>query len=49
MVFLGISISMLTGTIDGLMSYSSGGNQAAGAGAVILIVMQVKKKNYRTI
>ncbi|GAN03246.1 osmosensor protein [Mucor ambiguus] len=40
LVFLGISISMLTGTIDGLIHYTSGGNQAAGAGAVILIVMQ---------
>lgn len=39
---------MLTGTIDGLMSYTSGGNQAAGAGAVILIVMQVKKKKKKT-
>ncbi|KAL7309190.1 Transmembrane osmosensor [Mucor circinelloides] len=40
LVFLGISISMLTGTIDGLIHYTSGGNQAAGAGAVMLIVMQ---------
>lgn len=32
---------MLTGTIDGLIHYTSGGNQAAGAGAVMLIVMQV--------
>ncbi|CAO3634141.1 unnamed protein product [Mucor fragilis] len=31
---------MLTGAIDGLIHYTSGGNQAAGAGAVILIVMQ---------
>ncbi|KAL7309191.1 Transmembrane osmosensor, variant 2 [Mucor circinelloides] len=31
---------MLTGTIDGLIHYTSGGNQAAGAGAVMLIVMQ---------
>ncbi|KAI8647581.1 hypothetical protein BD408DRAFT_439038 [Parasitella parasitica] len=40
LAFLGISISLLTTTINGLMGYDSAGNQAAGAGAVILIVMQ---------
>ncbi|CEP14411.1 hypothetical protein [Parasitella parasitica] len=40
LAFLGISISLLTTTISGLMGYDSAGNQAAGAGAVILIVMQ---------
>ncbi|KAI8095141.1 hypothetical protein BDF21DRAFT_405275 [Thamnidium elegans] len=39
-LLLGISISMLTGSIDGLMAWHTGGAQAAGAGAVILIVMQ---------
>lgn len=40
LIFLGVSISLLTSTINGLMGENSGGNQAAGAGAVILIVMQ---------
>lgn len=38
-----MSIALLTGAIDGLMHYNTGGAQAAGAGAVILIVMQVIK------
>lgn len=33
---------MLTGNINGLMNWYTGGAQAAGAGAVMLIVMQVK-------
>ncbi|KAI8077985.1 uncharacterized protein B0P05DRAFT_459414, partial [Gilbertella persicaria] len=40
LIFLGVSISLLTTTINGLLSYSTGGSQASGAGAVILIVMQ---------
>ncbi|CAO3618072.1 unnamed protein product [Mucor hiemalis] len=40
LIFLGVSIALLTGAIDGLMHYNTGGAQAAGAGAVILIVMQ---------
>ncbi|KAI7891176.1 uncharacterized protein EV154DRAFT_508914 [Mucor mucedo] len=40
LVFLAVSIAMLTGNIDGLMHQYTGGAQAAGAGAVILIVMQ---------
>ncbi|GAA5804395.1 hypothetical protein HPULCUR_009884 [Helicostylum pulchrum] len=39
-LLLGISISMLTSNIDRLMVWHTGGAQAAGAGAVILIVMQ---------
>jgi hypothetical protein len=38
---LGIGISMLTSSIDGLIYSGSAGPQAAGAGAVILIIMQV--------
>jgi hypothetical protein len=52
LIFLGISISLLTSTINGLMADNTGAYQAAGAGAVILIVMQVKnkkKKVYLTI
>lgn len=41
-MFLAVSIAMLTGNIDGLMHQYTGGAQAAGAGAVILIVMQVQ-------
>lgn len=40
LIFLGVSIALLTGAIDGLMRYNTGGAQAAGAGAVIMIVMQ---------
>ncbi|KAI9481374.1 MAG: hypothetical protein EXX96DRAFT_566459 [Benjaminiella poitrasii] len=39
-VFLGVSIALLTSTIDGLLSYKSNGNQTAGAGAIILVIMQ---------
>lgn len=35
---------MLTSNIDGLMSRYTGGALAAGAGAIILIVMQVTKE-----
>ncbi|KAI8369767.1 hypothetical protein BD560DRAFT_330016 [Blakeslea trispora] len=40
LIFLGISVSLLTTTINGLLTYSSNGSQASGAGAVIMIVMQ---------
>lgn len=44
---------MLTSNIDGLMSRYTGGALAAGAGAIILIVMQVtkeiKKKNKQNL
>ncbi|KAI8976485.1 hypothetical protein BDB01DRAFT_853127 [Pilobolus umbonatus] len=37
---LGISISLLTTHVNGLINQNGGGHQVAGAGAVILIVMQ---------
>lgn len=40
LTFLGVSIAMLTLHVDGFMAYSDGGSQVAGAGAVIMIVMQ---------
>ncbi|KAI8380521.1 hypothetical protein EDC96DRAFT_472810 [Choanephora cucurbitarum] len=40
LIFLGVSLSLLTTTINGLLTYSSNGSQASGAGAVIMIVMQ---------
>ncbi|KAI8990782.1 hypothetical protein BDF20DRAFT_787605, partial [Mycotypha africana] len=40
LIFLGVSISFLTSAISGLIAYRWSGDQAASAGAIILIIMQ---------
>lgn len=46
MIFLGVSIALLTQALNGLIYSYSPGAQVAGAGAVIVIVMQVSSYMY---